>query len=175
MQKLENAIEFYGAISHNKLHGLSVQVETNHVKLPAVVDGFASEGIIQFFFEDADNNDSGFNIYILDESNRAEVYHHCEGSKEELVRDVSRFYSSSHDRFTYGSSFINFNLPQFYQIVEGRRAHPGDPFPHSGDCRRDTHQPGRYRLAGAAAALLVDLARRRREPLSADIPCWRCA
>lgn len=33
------------------------------------------------------------------------------------MRDVSRFYSSSHDRFTYGSSFINFNLPQFYQIV----------------------------------------------------------
>ncbi len=28
------------------------------------------------------------------------------------------FYSSSHDRFTYGSSFINFNLPQFYQIVK---------------------------------------------------------
>ncbi|MDA6076529.1 class I adenylate cyclase [Edwardsiella anguillarum] len=53
----------------------------------------------------------------MDESNRVEVYHHCEGSKEELVRDVSRFYSSSHDRFTYGSSFINFNLPQFYQIV----------------------------------------------------------
>ena len=101
----------------NKLHGLSVQVETNHVRLPQVVDGFASEGIIQFFFEDADN-DNGFNIYILDESNRAEVYHHCEGSKEELVRDVSRFYSSSHDRFTYGSSFINFNLPQFYQIVD---------------------------------------------------------
>lgn len=116
VQKLENAIEFYGAISHNKLHGLSVQVETNHVKLPQVVDGFASEGIIQFFFEES-GDDAGFNIYILDETNRAEVYHHCEGSKEELVRDVSRFYSSSHDRFTYGSSFINFNLPQFYQIV----------------------------------------------------------
>ncbi|CCK04807.1 Adenylate cyclase [Cronobacter sakazakii 701] len=116
VQKLENAIEFYGAISHNKLHGLSVQVETDHVELPSVVDGFASEGIIQFFFEET--NDDGFNIYILDESNRAEVYHHCEGSKEELVRDVSRFYSSSHDRFTYGSSFVNFNLPQFYQIVK---------------------------------------------------------
>ncbi len=116
VQKLENAIEFYGAISHNKLHGLSVQVETNQVKLPSVVDGFASEGIIQFFFENT-SDDGGFNIYILDESNRAEVYHHCEGSIEELVRDVSRFYSSSHDRFTYGSSFINFNLPQFYQIV----------------------------------------------------------
>jgi len=33
------------------------------------------------------------------------------------VRDVSRFYSSSHDRFTYCSSLINLNLPQFYQIV----------------------------------------------------------
>ncbi|QQA76336.1 class I adenylate cyclase [Pectobacterium parmentieri] len=117
VQKLENAVEFYGAISNNKLQGQPVQVETNHVHLPAVVDGVASEGIIQFFFEDVTEN-QGFNIYILDESNRVEVYHHCEGSKEELVRDVSRFYSSSHDRFTYGSSFINFNLPQFYQIVQ---------------------------------------------------------
>ncbi|MBP2851152.1 MULTISPECIES: class I adenylate cyclase [Dickeya] len=116
-QKLENAVEFYGAISNNKLQGLPVQVETNHIHLPPVVDGVASEGIIQFFFEDQSDN-QGFNIYILDESNRVEVYHHCEGSKEELVRDVSRFYSSSHDRFTYGSSFINFNLPQFYQIVQ---------------------------------------------------------
>lgn len=117
VQKLENAVEFYGAISNNKLHGLSVQVETNQIHLPPVVDGFASEGIIQFFFEGT-ADEKGFNIYILDEANRVEVYHHCEGSKEELVRDVSRFYSSSHDRFTYGSSFINFNLPQFYQIVQ---------------------------------------------------------
>ncbi|CAK8739917.1 Adenylate cyclase [Sodalis praecaptivus] len=116
VQKLENAVEFYGAISNNKLHGLSIQMETEQIHLPPVVDGFASEGIIQFFFEDT-TDDSGFNIYILDETNRVEAYHHCEGSKEELVRDVSRFYSSSHDRFTYGSSFINFNLPQFYQIM----------------------------------------------------------
>jgi len=116
VQKLENAIEFYGAISNNKLHGLSVKVESSQVHLPSVVDGYASEGIIQFFFETS-SDDVGFNIYILDESNRVEVYHHCEGSKEDLVRDVSRFYSSSHDRFTYGSSFVNFNLPQFYQIV----------------------------------------------------------
>ncbi|QCR37554.1 class I adenylate cyclase [Nissabacter sp. SGAir0207] len=122
VQKLENAVEFYGAISNNKLHGLSVKVESDQVHLPAVVDGYASEGIIQFFFEDSPD-DRGFNIYILDESNRVEVFHHCEGSKEELVKDVSRFYSSSHDRFTYGSSFINFNLPQFYQIVvlDGRK------------------------------------------------------
>ncbi len=117
VQKLENAVEFYGAISNNKLHGRSIKMETDQTRLPAVVNGYASEGIIQFFFEDT-SDDHGFNIYILDEANRVEVYHHCEGSKEELVRDVSRFYSSSHDRFTYDASFINFNLPQFYQIVK---------------------------------------------------------
>ncbi len=93
------------------------RLKTNHVKLPAVVDGFASERIIQFFFEETQTR-MALICSVLDESNRVEVYHHCEGSKEELVRDVSRFYSSSHDRFTYGSSFINFNLPQFYQIVK---------------------------------------------------------
>ena len=152
MQKLENAIEFYGAISHNKLHGLSVQVETNHVKLPSVVDGFASEGIIQFFFEET-GDEKGFNIYILDESNRAEVYHHCEGSKEELVRDVSRFYSSSHDRFTYGSSFINFNLPQFYQI-EYRWSRAGHSVPYPAHQRRATGKPGQRRAAVAAVFLV---------------------
>ncbi|MCP6576691.1 class I adenylate cyclase, partial [Klebsiella pneumoniae] len=30
----------------------------------------------------------------------------------------SRFYSSSHFPLTYGTSFINFSLPQFYQMVE---------------------------------------------------------
>ncbi|WP_407221921.1 class I adenylate cyclase [Escherichia coli] len=42
------------------------------------------------FFPRRTQDENGFNIYILDESNRVEVYHHCEGSKEELVRDVSR-------------------------------------------------------------------------------------
>ncbi|MCS5932255.1 class I adenylate cyclase [Klebsiella pneumoniae subsp. pneumoniae] len=118
MQKLENAIEFYGAISHNKLHGLSVQVETNHVKLPAVVDGFASEGIIQFFFEDADNNDSGFNIYILDESNRAEVYHHCEGSKRSWCATSAASIRHRTIVSPTAPALSTSNLPQFYQIVE---------------------------------------------------------
>lgn len=128
VQKLENAVEFYGAISHNKLHGLPIKLnakETHH--LPAVVDGYASEGIVQFFFENTDDG-KGFNIYVLDEANRVEIYSHCEGSKEELVRDVSRFYSSSHDRFTYGANFINFNLPQFYQIIKNNGHNQVIPF-----------------------------------------------
>ena len=64
VQKLENAVEFYGAISNNKLHGLSIKVESNQTPLPPVVNGYASEGIIQFFFEDT-SDDRGFNIYIL--------------------------------------------------------------------------------------------------------------
>lgn len=121
VQKLENAVEFYGAISNNKLHGLSIKVDSQQTELPAVVNSYASEGIIQFFFEES-AQEGDFSIYILDENNRAEVYRHCEGSKDELVRDVSRFYSSSHDRFTYGTGFINFNLPQFYQLsqVQGK-------------------------------------------------------
>ncbi|WP_446470027.1 class I adenylate cyclase [Xenorhabdus stockiae] len=123
VQKLENAVEFYNAISNTKLHGLPIRVDNKDKQLPSIIDGFACEGIIQFFFENIEGT-QGFNIYILDESNKVEIYPHCEGSKEELVRDVSRFYSSSHDRFTYGSSFINFNLPQFYQIIKkGERTH----------------------------------------------------
>lgn len=116
VQKLENAVEFYGAISHNKLYGLSIKREPERTPLPAVVGGFASEGIIQFFFEDAPD-ENGFTLYILDEYNRVEVYHHCDGSQEDMVRDVSRLYSSSHESVTYSLSTLNFNLPQFYQIV----------------------------------------------------------
>lgn len=117
VQKLKNAVEFYGAISSNKLHGLSIQMDSKQASLPTVVKNYASEGLIQFFFEDhpiADN----FSIYVLDENNHAEVYQQCAGSKEELMRDVCRFYSASHERLTYGTTSINFNLPQFYQLVE---------------------------------------------------------
>lgn len=127
VQKLENAVEFYGAISNNKLHGLSIKVDAQHTELPAVVNNYASEGIIQFFFEESELG-GDFSIYILDETNRAEVYRHCEGSKEELVRDVSRFYSSSHDRFTCGTGFINFNLPQFYQLSQDQGKWRVSPF-----------------------------------------------
>ncbi len=50
VQKLENAVEFYGAISNTKLHGLPVKIDTKEKHLPPVIDGFACEGIIQFFF-----------------------------------------------------------------------------------------------------------------------------
>ncbi|WP_420916070.1 class I adenylate cyclase [Photobacterium damselae] len=120
VQKLENSIDFYRSISANKLIGSANTVvemgEEPHP--PEIVDAYASEGLIQFFFEDCDD---GFNIYILDETNRIEVYRQCGGDKDELVHGVNRFYTSAQDRFSYSANFINFNLPQFYDIVHNEK------------------------------------------------------
>ncbi|VFS54727.1 adenylate cyclase [Leminorella grimontii] len=102
-----------------------MEPKSEHQHLPEIIDGFASEGIIQFFFEDTEK---GFNIYILDELNRVEVYLNCQGCIDELVCDVSRFYASSHERFTYGSGSVNFNLPQFYQIIRENEVEKVIPF-----------------------------------------------
>ena len=58
-----------------------------------------------------------FTIYILDELNRVEIYCHCDGSKDDYIREISSFYASSQDKFAYDPKFVNFNLPQFYKIV----------------------------------------------------------
>jgi adenylate cyclase class 1 len=116
VQKLENSVDFYRSISTNKLKGsplLMLDREADY-QLPEIVDGFASEGLIQFFFEDTDK---GFNIYVLDESNQVEVYHQFSGSKDEMIASVNSFYTSVKDDQQVASKFINFNLPQYYQIV----------------------------------------------------------
>ncbi len=116
VQKLENSVDFYSSISTNKLNGSPLMIldkDRDH-PLPELVDSFASEGLIQFFFEDVEN---GFNIYVLDESNRVEVYHQFSGNKDEMVASVNRFYTSYQDDLEISATFINFNLPQYYQIV----------------------------------------------------------
>ncbi|WP_394146415.1 class I adenylate cyclase [Vibrio atypicus] len=120
VQMLENSVDFYRSISTNKLKGsplLMLDKEQDY-QLPEVVDGFASEGLVQFFFED---NEQGFNIYVLDESNRVEVYHQFRGEKDEMIASVNSFYTSAQDETRVSSKLINFNLPQYYQIV-----HPED-------------------------------------------------
>lgn len=121
VQMLENAIDFYRSISTNKLQGAPLKgIDTQsksalpEVVLPEAVDGFASEGLIQFFFEDSEQ---GFNLYILDESNRVEVYHQFTGDKDDMIASVNSFYTSVNDEKTFSTPLINFNLPQFYQII----------------------------------------------------------
>ncbi|MCO6554568.1 MAG: class I adenylate cyclase [Gilliamella sp.] len=113
--QFENAIDFYGAVSNNKIQGrpLNILDETN--ELPKEIDSVAYAGIIQFFFE---NTDSGFDLYILNEHNQVEIYRNCNGSIDNMVKDINEFYILSDDRFSFTtSSSVNFNLPQFYQIT----------------------------------------------------------
>jgi adenylate cyclase class 1 len=115
VKKLENAVDFYRHISHNKLDRLPLRLDKTHSRhLPAIVDAYASEGLVQFFFE---NQGTGFNIYILDEANRVETYQHFSGNKDELVQGVNRFYTSSLESGASEGQFSNFNLPQFYEII----------------------------------------------------------
>ncbi|MDW6018384.1 class I adenylate cyclase [Vibrio plantisponsor] len=116
VQKLENSVDFYRSISTNKLKGspLLMLDRDEDYQLPDVVDGFASEGLVQFFFEDTEK---GFNIYVLDENNRVEVYHQFNGEKDEMIASVNSFYTSVRDDNELASQLINFNLPQYYQIV----------------------------------------------------------
>ncbi|WP_143425829.1 class I adenylate cyclase [Gilliamella sp. wkB171] len=113
--QFENAIDFYGAVSNNKVQGrpLNILDETN--ELPKEIDSVAYQGIIQFFFEDTQ---TGFDLYILNEHNQIEIYRNCNGNKENMVKAINDFYVLSDDRFTFTtSSSVNFNLPQFYQIT----------------------------------------------------------
>ncbi|NHH99224.1 MULTISPECIES: class I adenylate cyclase [Oceanimonas] len=82
--------------------------------VPEVVDAYASEGLMQFFFE---NSGEGYNLYILDEANRTEVYHQIAGSKDELVQSINRFYTANQEQGEGRSHFSHFNLPQYYEIV----------------------------------------------------------
>lgn len=114
VRQLKSAIDFYHQVSDNKLERQTDEPESGGMSVPPIVDAYASEGLIQYFFEDCDN---GFNVYILDEENRVEIYHEYAGSKEDLVQNVNRYYTMAHQRFEFTEQVINFNLPQFYELV----------------------------------------------------------
>ncbi|MCK3655753.1 adenylate cyclase [Pasteurellaceae bacterium Macca] len=79
--------------------------------VPKAVYNFASEGFLQFFFEDKPNG--RFNVYILDKENHTECYFDCLGRKEEAIKQIGRFYS----QHLQGEGTESFNFPQFYQLL----------------------------------------------------------
>ncbi len=131
VQMLENSVDFYRSISTNKLKGSPLQMldQEQDYHLPEVIDGFASEGLVQFFFEDTE---VGFNIYVLDESNAVEVYHQLNGEKDEMISSVNSFYTSAKAE---GVGAINFNLPQYYQIVHGSEDEADYIIPYRNDSK----------------------------------------
>ncbi|MFW7525974.1 class I adenylate cyclase [Vibrio ostreicida] len=131
VQMLENSVDFYRSISTSKVKGsplLMLDKEQDY-QLPSIVESFASEGLIQFFFEDTEQ---GFNIYVLDESNRVEVYQQFSGTKDEMIANVNSFYTSVKDENQVTTQFTNFNLPQYYQVVQ-----PDDGQPYIVPYRND--------------------------------------
>ena len=116
VRKLEGAIDFYRQVSSNKLERQPIEEVSAAQRIPSIVDAYASEGLIQFFFE-VSGSDGGFNVYVLDENNQVEIYRDYSGSKDDLVQSVNRYYTLTHERFNYDNQFINFNLPQFYELV----------------------------------------------------------
>lgn len=89
----------------------------NKINYPKQIEAFASEGFLQFFFED--NEDLSFNVYILDEDNNLETYHHCYGHKYEKMAEINRIYNTADENNTTQIQLLknNFNFPQFYQLV----------------------------------------------------------
>ena len=115
-KKLENPVDFYSHISRNKVGGNgALSLSESREPTPTIVENHASEGLIQFFFE---YTSGAMNIYVVGEENQVETYENFSGDRDELVQSVIRFYSSAQERFTYNSKYINFNLPQFYEIIE---------------------------------------------------------
>ncbi|MGV6987969.1 class I adenylate cyclase [Testudinibacter sp. P80/BLE/0925] len=92
-----------GATKHPKYH------------FPAAIGEFASEGFLQFFFED--NEDNSFNVYILDEDNNPEVYYRCKDEKFNKIKEINKIYTMS--RFDSENRYegYSFNYPQFYQVI----------------------------------------------------------
>ncbi|EGY32473.1 adenylate cyclase, class I [Aggregatibacter actinomycetemcomitans serotype e str. SC1083] len=98
-------------------------------KYPHEIDMFASEGFLQFFFED--NANGSFNVYILDELNRIEIYRNCDGTKEKKIHEINRIYQLSgldENENPYKIVQRDFNYPQFYQLVTTKEGATIVPF-----------------------------------------------
>lgn len=94
---------------------------------PNEIDAFASEGFLQFFFQD--NTDGSFDVYILDERNHIEIYQGCEGEKEDKIREINRLYHSSDNQDNpYRIVQKDFNYPQFFQLFVAEQGVQIEPF-----------------------------------------------
>ncbi|MCK3658275.1 adenylate cyclase [Pasteurellaceae bacterium Pebbles2] len=120
--------EFSEKAPHFKQHFSSSH---SNRKYPAEIDAFASEGFLQFFFKD--NTNGSFDVYILDEQNHIEIYRHCDGEKEQKIKEINYIYqqADSSGNNPYHIVQRDFNYPQFYQIIIDQDETKIVPFHHS--------------------------------------------
>lgn len=110
-------VHLHQKVTEKSPHFTQTNVEKRPHQYPPEIDYFAVEGFLQFFFQD--NNEEGtFNVYILDERNHIEIYHRCDGEKEDKIREINLIYQSSNQVDNpYNIVQKNFNYPQFYQLL----------------------------------------------------------
>ena len=114
LQHLQSTVDIYSHISNKKLSNSAINLKNTFFDQTAkVIESHISEGLIQFFFE---NYPDGFNVYIANAENEVESFQSFAGSKDDLVKNVNRFYASNHHESSLLETQINFNLPQFYEI-----------------------------------------------------------
>lgn len=85
---------------------------------PQEIAPFASEGFLQFFFED--NDDKSYNVFVLNEQNRIEVYRACVGDKIARINEINQLYQTASvdsQANPYGIVRYHFNYPQFYELI----------------------------------------------------------
>lgn len=119
--ELELDNELHQKVASNEPHfnrAHKKPIKANKLLYPPELDAFATEGFLQFFFEDSDHG--FFNVYILDEQNRIEVYRHCDGSQEQKIREINQIYADAgkDGENPYGIVQRNFNYPQFYRLKQ---------------------------------------------------------
>ena len=119
LHHLENNMHLYSHISEQKISASNDSLKnTFFPKTPKLIQSHLSEGLIQFFFE---NYPDGFNVYIANAKNEVETFYQFAGSKDELVQNVNRFYTSNAQEeisclLPTPLPSLHFNLPQFYDI-----------------------------------------------------------
>jgi len=120
LHSVDDSIDFYSHISNKKLlTSRSNPKNTFFAKTSEIIQSNLSEGLIQLFFE---NHPDGFNVYIANADNKVETFYQLAGSKDELVENVNRFYTSNHQKKTcvnlpHRPANNKFGLPQFYDIT----------------------------------------------------------
>jgi len=119
LHNLEGNLEAYCRISDRKrLSSKKHLKNTFFTQTSNLIQSNLSEGLIQLFFE---NFPDGFNVYIANAENDVEIFYQFAGTKDELVQNVNRFYSSNYQNKSNITlpprpTQYQFDLPQFYDI-----------------------------------------------------------
>lgn len=85
------------------------------------IENFAIDGFLQFFFEN--NPDKSYNVFLLNETNKLEVFRNCKGKKADAIKRINMIYADKTDDKNINIIRNNFNFPQFYQIIYTPQLH----------------------------------------------------